>query len=165
MVDVSPESVEDADIEITVRDRRERHEAIRERIKRRRMGQMADIRASTARMWEDHASGEDLVALLQTPGHGHSVLVEPEHPAPGHVYGATFVRIDEGRILKLRLPLDVGFESVGPAQPAQPELPVLLDPEGNELPPLLSPDGTPLALPPLPAASSALDALRKEMED
>ena len=165
VVDVSPESVEDADIEVTVRDRRERHEAIRERIKRRRMGQMADIRASTARMWEDHASGEDLVALLQTPGHGHSVLVEPEHPAPGHVYGATFVRIDEGRILKLRLPLDVGFESVGPATPAQPELPVLIGPDGKELPPLLSPDGTPLALPPLPAASSALDALRKEMED
>ena len=165
VVDVSPESVEDADIEVTVRDRRERHEAIRERIKRRRMGQMADIRASTARMWEDHASGEDLVALLQTPGHGHSVLVEPEHPAPGHVYGATFVRIDEGRILKLRLPLDVGFESVGPATPAQHELPVLIGPDGKELPPLLSPDGTPLALPPLPAASSALDALRKEMED
>ena len=60
VVDVSPESVEDADIAITVRDRRERHEAIRERIKRRRMGQMADIRASTARMWEEHASGEDL---------------------------------------------------------------------------------------------------------
>jgi hypothetical protein len=165
VVDVSPESVEDADIEVTVRDRRERHEAIRERIKRRRMGQMADIRASTARMWEDHASGEDLVALLQTPGHGHSVLVEPEHPAPGHVYGATFVRIDEGRILKLRLPLDAGFESVGPAAPAQPDLPVLIGPDGKELPPLLSPDGTPLALPPLPAASSALDALRKEMED
>ena len=165
VVDVSPESVEDADIEVTVRDRRERHEAIRERIKRRRMGQMADIRASTARMWEDHASGEDLVALLQTPGHGHSVLVEPEHPAPGHVYGATFVRIDEGRILKLRLPLDVGFESVGPAAAAQPDLPVLIGPDGKELPPLLSPDGTPLSLPPLPAASSALDALRKEMDD
>ena len=36
VVDVSPESVEDADIELTVRDRRVRHEAIRERIKRRR---------------------------------------------------------------------------------------------------------------------------------
>ena len=165
VVDVSPESVEDADIEVTVRDRRERHEAIRERIKRRRMGQMADIRASTARMWEEHASGEDLVALLQTPGHGHTVLVEPEHPAPGHVYGATFVRIDDARILKLRLPLDVGFESVGSSQPAQPELPVLLGPDGKELPPLLAPDGSPLALPPLPAASSALDALRQEMED
>lgn len=165
VVDVSPESVEDADIELTVRDRRERHEAIRERIKRRRMGQMADIRASTARMWEEHASGEDLVALLQTPGHGHTVMVEPEHPEPGHVYGATFVRIDDARILKLRLPLDVGFESVGSTQAAEPELPVLIGPDGKELPPLLAPDGTPLALPPLPAASSALDALREEMND
>ena len=164
VVDVSPESVEDADIAITVRDRRERHEAIRERIKRRRMGQMADIRASTARMWEEHASGEDLVALLQTPGHGHTVLVEPEHPAPGHVYGATFVRIDEGRILKLRLPLDVGFEAVSTGR-TQSEAPVLLGPDGKELPPLLSPDGTPLPLPPLPAASSALDALRQEMQE
>ena len=165
VVDVSPESVEDADIELTVRDRRERHEAIRERIKRRRMGQMADIRASTARMWEEHASGEDIVALLQTPGHGHTVLVEPEHPEPGHVYGATFVRIDDARILKLRLPLDVGFESVGPTPAAQPELPTLIGPDGKELPPLLGPDGSPLALPPLPAASSALDALREEMND
>ena len=165
VVDLSPESVEDADIEITVRDRRERHEAIRERIKRRRMSQMADIRASTAQMWEDHASGEDLVSLLQTQGHGHTVLVEPENPAPGHVYGATFVRIDEARILKLRLPLDIGYESVGPAEPIQPELPTLLGPDGKELPPLLGPDGTPLALPPLPAASSALDALRQEMQE
>ena len=162
VVDVSPESVEDADIELTVSDRRERHEAIRERIKRRRMGQLADIRASTARMWEEHASGEDLVALLQTPGHGHTVLDEPEHPAPGHVYGATFVRIDEGRILKLRLPLDVGFETVGPKQP---EAPVLLGPDGKELPPLIGQDGQPLALPPLPAASSALSALREEMNN
>ncbi len=162
VVDVSPESVEDADIELTVSDRRERHEAIRERIKRRRMGQMAELRASTARMWEEHASGEDLVALLQTPGHGHTVLVEPEHPKAGHVYGATFIRIDEARLLKLRLPLDVGFESVGPSEP---EAPVLLGPDGKPLPPLLGPDGTPLALPPLPASSSALSALRDEMNE
>ena len=162
VVDVSPESVEDADIELTVSDRRERHEAIRERIKRRRMGQMADIRASTARMWEEHASGEDLVALLQTPGHGHVVLDEPEHPAPGHVYGATFIRIDEARILKLRLPLDVGFESVGQKEP---ELPPLIGPDGKALPPLIGPDGLPLPLPPLPAASSALSALREEMNN
>lgn len=164
VVDVSPESVEDADIEMTVTDRRQRHEAIRERIKRRRMGQMAEIRASTARMWEDHASGEDLVALLQTPGHGHSVMVEPEHPEPGHVYGATFIRIDEGRILKLRLPLDVGFESLQKAKP-EPTLPVLVGPDGKELPPLVGPDGMPLTLPPLPSASGALAALRDEMNE
>ena len=165
VVDVSPESVEDADIEVTVRDRRVRHEAIRERIKRRRMGQMADIRASTARMWEDYASGEDLVALLQTQGHGHTVLVEPENPAPGHVYGATFVRIDEGRILKLRLPLDTGFESIGSGQPEPSAPPVLLGPDGKALPPLMGLDGTPLALPPLPSSSTALDAMREEMKE
>jgi hypothetical protein len=162
VVDVSPESVEDADIEMTVTERRQRHQAIRERIKRRRRGQMAEIRASTARMWEDHAGGEDLVALLQTPGHGHTVLEEPEHPKPGHVYGATFIRIDEARILKLRLPLDVGFESV---QPAARETPKLIGPDGKELPPLIGPDGQPLPLPPLPGASSALSALREEMNE
>ena len=162
VVDVSPESVEDADIELTVNERRERHEAIRERIKRRRRGQMAEIRASTARMWEEHAGGEDLVALLQTPGHGHTVLDEPEHPQPGHVYGATFIRIDEARVLKLRLPLDAGFESL---QPPAPDVPKLIGPDGKELPPLVGPDGQPLALPPMPAASSALSALREEMRD
>ena len=162
VVDVSPESVEDADIELTVNERRERHDAIRERIKRRRRGQMAEIRASTARMWEEHAGGEDLVALLQTPGHGHTVLEEPEHPPPGHVYGATFIRLDEARILKLRLPLDVGFESL---QTPAPDVQKLIGPDGKELPPLLGPDGQPLALPPLPSASSALSALREEMNE
>jgi hypothetical protein len=128
------------------------------------MGQMAEIRASTARMWEDHASGEDLVALLQTPGHGHSVMVEPEHPEPGHVYGATFIRIDEGRILKLRLPLDAGFESVEQAKP-EPAMPVIIGPDGKELPPLVDPNGMPLTLPPLPSASGALAALRDEMNE
>ena len=166
VVEVSPESVEDADIELTVSDRRKRHEEIRQRIKQRRRGQMADIRASTAKMWEDHAAGEDLVALLQTPGHGHSVMVQPEHPAPGHVYGATFVRIDEGRILKLRLPLDDGFESIIKPKPEpQSELPELIGADGKILPPLMGADGNPLPLPPLPASSSALSALREEMKE
>jgi len=90
------------------------------------------------------------------------VLEEPEHPKPGHVYGATFIRIDEARILKLRLPLDVGFESV---QPAARETPKLIGPDGKELPPLIGPDGQPLPLPPLPGASSALSALREEMNE
>jgi len=90
------------------------------------------------------------------------VLEEPEHPPPGHVYGATFIRLDEARILKLRLPLDVGFESL---QTPAPDVQKLIGPDGKELPPLLGPDGQPLALPPLPAASSALSALREEMDD
>lgn len=162
VVEISPESMEDADIELTVTERRKRHEAIRERIKRRRLGQLAEIRASTARMWEEHATGEDLVALLQTPGHGQAVMVDPEHPEPGHVYGATFIRIDANRILKLRLPLDAGFEAVQVKAKA-PELPALVGPDGNPLPLPLGPDGAPLPLPNLPSSSQALSALRDEM--
>ena len=163
VVEVSAESVEDADIEATVKQRNIRHDVIRERIEKRRRGQLAEIRASTAKMWEDQTAGEDLVALLQTPGHGHAVLVEPENPEPGHIYGATFVRIDEARILKLRTPLDSGFEQV--KKEKVPELPVLLDPDGKPLPPL-PPLGEGMPLPPLPmpAASGALAALKDEME-
>jgi len=162
VVEVSAESVEDADIEATVKQRRITHDAVRERIEKRRRGQLAEIRASTAKLWEDQTAGEDIVALLQTPGHGHAVLVEPENPEAGHIYGATFIRIDESRILKLRTPLDSGFEQV--KKEALPTLPVLLDPDGKPLPPLPALDG---ALPPLPlpAASGALAALRDEMNN
>ena len=85
VVEVSAESVEDADIEATVKQRNIQHDVVRERIEKRRRGQLAEIRASKAKLWEDQTAGEDLVALLQTPGHGHSVLVEPENPAAGHI--------------------------------------------------------------------------------
>jgi hypothetical protein len=64
--------------------------------------------------------------------------------------------------LKLRTPLDSGFEQV--KKEALPTLPVLLDPDGKPLPPLPALDG---ALPPLPlpAASGALAALRDEMNN
>jgi len=163
VVEVSPESVEDADIEVTVSNRRIKHQEIRNRIEKRRRGQLAEIRASTVRMWEEHTAGEDLVAVLQTENHGQTVLVEPENPQPGHIYGATFIRLDESKILKLRTPLDDGFEEVE----KKPKLPDLLGPDGNPLPPL--PELGELPLPPLPvansSASSALAALKDEMED
>jgi hypothetical protein len=163
VVEVSPESMEDADIEVTVSNRRIKHQEIRSRIEKRRRGQLAEIRASTVRMWEEHTAGEDLVAVLQTENHGQNVLVEPENPQPGHIYGATFIRLDESNILKLRTPLDDGFEEVV----KKPKLPELLGPDGNPLPPL--PGLGELPLPPLPApnssASSALAALKDEMKD
>ena len=163
VVEMSPESVEDADIEVTVSNRRIKHQEIRNRIEKRRRGQLAEIRASTVRMWEEHTAGEDLVAVLQTENHGQTVLVEPENPQPGHIYGATFIRLDENKILKLRTPLDDGFEEVV----KKPKLPELLGPDGIVLPPL--PGLGELPLPPLPvtdsSASSALAALKDEMED
>ena len=165
VVEVSPESVENADIEMSIHKRKIKHDEIRKKIEMRRRGQLADIRASTARMWEEQTAGEDLVKLLQTPGHGHTVLDSPQNPTPGHVYGATFIRIDEARILKLRTPLDDGFQQV--TKKPEPSLPPLLGPDGLPLPPLIPGEGLPLPMPelPLPDASNALALLREEMND
>ena len=158
VVDVSPESVEDADIEMTVSNRRVKHQEIRQRIEKRRRNQLAEIRASTVRMWEEHNEGEDLVAVLQNSQHGMNVIDEPLKPEAGHVYGATFIRLDEGTILKLRTPLDSGFEEVE-KKAKLPELPGI---DGMPLPPL--PDGN-LPLPPLPNASDALAAMKLQMDE
>ena len=158
VVEVSPESVEEADIQATVKERASRHSEIRARIEARRRSQMADIRASTSRMWEENVVREDLVAILQNEGHGLAVLDEPLNPDPGHIYGATFIRIDDQRVLKYRSQLDSGFEAVVTNEPApEPALPAL--------PPLIGPDGNPLPLPELPSPSGALAALKMEMDE
>ena len=102
VVEVSPQSIEDANIAAHIQEKRDRHSRIRARIEERRRDQMAEIRASTAKMWEEHSSGEDLVGLIQSDDHGHNILVEPANAEAGHVYGASLVRIDESTILKLR---------------------------------------------------------------
>ena len=160
VVEVSPESVEDADIELTVSNRRVQHQVIRERIEKRRRNQLAEIRASTVKMWEQHNEGEDIIGVLQNPDHGQTILEEPLKPQAGHVYGATFIRLDETSILKLRTPLDSGFEEVE-KKVKLPELPGI---DGMPLPPL--PDGS-MPLPPLPNpnASDALAALKMQMDE
>ena len=157
VVEVSPESVEEADIQATVAERASRHSEIRQRIEARRRSQMADIRASSARMWEEHAVREDIVELLQKEGHGLAVLDEPAQPKAGHIYGATFIRIDDQRVLKYRSPLDSGFEAVITTEKA-------LEKDPLELPPLMDSDGNPLPLP-LPGPSGALAALKEEMKE
>lgn len=157
VVEVSPESVEEADIQATVAERASRHDEIRQRIEARRRSQMADIRASSARMWEEHAVREDLVEILQKEGHGLAVLDEPAQPEAGHIYGATFIRIDDQRVLKYRSPLDSGFEAVITTEK-------VLEKDPTELTPLMGPDGNPLPLP-LPGPSGALAALKEEMNE
>ena len=159
VVEVSPQSIEDANIAAHIQSKRETHSRIRARIEERRRDQMAEIRASTAKMWEEHSSGEDLVGLIQSEGHGHNVLIEPATAEAGHVYGATLVRIDESTILKLRVPLDEGFVAIDESSSASPM-------------PMPLPDGMPspsdlglLPLPPPPGASGALAALRDEITD
>ena len=155
VVEVSPQSIEDANIAAHIQEKRDRHSRIRARIEERRRDQMAEIRASTAKMWEEHSSGEDLVGLIQTDDHGHNILVEPANAEAGHVYGASLVRIDESTILKMRVPLDTGFVAVEEDRTTTATLPL---PVG-----LPSPEDLGLPLPPPPGASGALAALKDEM--
>jgi len=155
VVEVSPQSIEDANIAAHIQDKRDRHSRIRARIEERRRDQMAEIRASTAKMWEEHSSGEDLVGLIQSDDHGHNILIEPANAEAGHVYGASLVRIDESTILKLRVPLDTGFVAVEEDRTTTATLPL---PAG-----LPSPEDLGLPLPPPPGASGALAALKDEM--
>ena len=153
VVDIDAEQVEEADIEEFVEERRGKREEIKKRIEKRRRGQLADIRASAARMWSKQDGGEDLLSVLSQPGHGLTVLDEPENVETGHPYGATYVRIDDARILKLRIPLDSGFIA---ATEFEEEVEVELE----ELPP--PPDGLPLPPPPT-LGQSKLDSMREEI--
>ena len=155
VVEVSPQSIEDANIAAHIQEKRDRHSRIRARIEERRRDQMAEIRASTAKMWEEHSSGEDLVGLIQSDDHGHNILVEPANAEAGHVYGASLVRIDESTVLKLRVPLDDGFVAVEEDRTTTATLPL---PAG-----LPTPEELGLPLPPPPGASGALAALKDEM--
>jgi len=138
VVEIDAESIEEAKIEDVVSERRRHHAEIRKRIEMRRREQMAEVRASAAKMWDDK-SGEDLAAIVSNEGHGLTILDEPDEVESGHPYGATFIRLDDTRVLKVRVALDDGFKAAE------------LEEEEDELPPLLLPDGTTLPLPPLPA--------------
>lgn len=162
VVDISAEQVEEADIEEFVEERRGQRAEIKARIEMRRRGQLAEIRASAARMWSKQDDGEDLLATLAKPGHGLTVLNEPEQVEPGHPYGATYVRVDNARIIKMRIPLDTGFVA---ASEFEEGVEVELDelpppPEGLPLPP--PPDGLPMPPPPK-VSQSKLDAMRDEI--
>ncbi len=156
VVEVSADSVEDADIAVTVEQRRELHAQVRERIEARRRGRMAEIRAATTRMWEEAEEREDLVALLRQPNHGQHILEHPESPEPGRTYGAAFLRLDDDVVLKLRVPLDEGFQAAEEEEEALPPLPL---PPLGDLPPLPA-----LPVNPVEARSAALAALSPDKD-
>ena len=159
IAEIDAESMEEADIEAFIDDRRDHHAIIRRRIEARRREQLADIRSDTAKIYQSADESEDIIALLATEDHGMTIIDEAGDLPEGSPIGAVFTRIDAERILKVRIPLDQGFIA---SQAPLPELPPLPDLEGMPLPPL--PDLGDLPLPPLPE-SSKLDALRDEMAE
>ena len=166
VVEIDAESIEESRIEDTVDERRRRHTEIRQRIEARRREQMAEVRASAAKMWDDNQDREDMVAVLSDPEHGLMVLDEPASVSPGHPYGSTFIRIDDERVVKVRIPLDAGFRKVETEEPEglplPGGLPLPLPAGGLPLPP---PPMIGTLPPPVMESQSKLAALRNEMDD
>ena len=166
VVEIDAESIEESRIEDTVDERRRRHAEIRQRIEARRREQMAEVRASAAKMWDDNQDREDMVAVLSDPEHGMMVLDEPASVSPGHPYGSTFIRIDDERVVKVRIPLDAGFRKVETEEPEglplPGGLPLPLPAGGLPLPP---PPMIGTLPPPVMESQSKLAALRNEMDD
>ena len=166
VVEIDAESIEESRIEDTVDERRRRHTEIRQRIEARRREQMAEVRASAAKMWDDNQDREDMVAVLSDPEHGLIVLDEPASVSPGHPYGSTFIRIDDERVVKVRIPLDAGFRKVETEEPEglplPGGLPLPLPAGGLPLPP---PPMIGTLPPPVMESQSKLAALRNEMDD
>lgn len=165
VAEIDAESMEEADIEAFVDDRRERHALIRRRIEARRREQLAEIRAETAKRYQSADESEDILALLGTADHGQTVVEESLDLPAGSPVGAVFARIDDSRVMKIRIPLDQGFIASKEPAPELPPLPDLGDlplpppPMGGDLPPLPG-----LGDLPPPPSLSKLDAMREELD-
>ncbi len=165
VAEVDAESIEEATIEDYVDEKRDHHAKIRRKIEARRREQLAEIRAGTARQYQGAETGEDLLGLLTAGDHGLTIINEPETTEPGHPYGATFVRIDESRVLKVRVALDEGYvASVERKNALPPPLGDLPLPDDLPLLDLPLPEG--MALPPPPSVGQdKLAAMRDELSE
>jgi len=136
----NPQGDFEAEVEEFVGQRRAKRAEIRSRIERKRRMKMAERRAAKAKMWSAVEDGEDLAELLKQPDHGMTVFDEPESPDSNKPQGVSYVRIDEERILRLRIPLEVARREVSRST-KQEEM--LTDEDMPPMPP-------PLGMPPMP---------------
>ena len=137
----------ETEIEGYVEQQREKRAVIRGKIDRRRRMALAERKAAKVRMWTELEDGEDLSALLNQVDHGLTVIEEDESPDDSSPLGVSYVRIDESRILKIRVPLKIPEKAV--SKPAK-ELPKVEDmpPPPTGLPPMPPPPGMPPPPPP-----------------
>jgi len=102
-----PELQAEAEVDLYLAQQRERREIFRDRLHRERRQEMSKRVADEARKWAQVEDGEDLSTLTSIPGHGLAVFYEPEDPDPTIPQGVSYVRIDDERVLKVRISLDV----------------------------------------------------------
>ena len=102
-----PELQAEAEVDFYLAQQRERREVFRARLHRERRMEMSKRVSDEARKWAQVEDGEDLSTLTSIPGHGLAVFYEPEEPDTSIPQGVSYVRIDDERVLKVRVSLDV----------------------------------------------------------
>ena len=151
----------ESEIEAFVDQRRTRQAEIRSTLERKRRMVLAERRAAKARLWTEVEDGEDLAVLLKDPNHGLTIIEEPEIPDESKPLGVSYIRIDNTRILKLKIPLEVenkdkvknNFGGISESATLPEGIPA---PSLPPMPPLpgLPPMPPPPGLPPMPPPPS-----------
>ena len=149
-----PEIQAEAEVDRYLDQQRQRREIFRERLDKERRLEKSKRMAEEAVKWTEVENGEDLSTLTSIPGHGLAVMYEPEEPDNSIPQGISYIRIDDGRILKVRVSLDAprGMEAGNdgiqdevlgvdmPPLPSHQEMPIPPPPASNLPPPVGSDD-------------------------
>ncbi len=144
---IDPQSEMESEIDIFISQKRLKREELKKKITIERRMELAKRKASKVSNWAEAEDGENISKLLKDPNHGLTILLESEQVDSTIPRGISYVRIDQQRILKVRIPLHIPNKNIDDVIPPLPELPGLPPlPELPGLPPLPEPPG----LPPLP---------------
>lgn len=140
-----PELQAEAEVDQYLTQQRGRREVFRARLHHERRLEMSKRVANEVRKWTQIEEGEDLSTLTSIPGHGLAVFYEPEEPDPSIPQGISYVRIDDERVLKIRVSLDVPRSAPTSSEEEMIEAPAVdsippLPTSGMPMPPLPLPD-------------------------
>jgi hypothetical protein len=140
-----PELQVEAEVDQYLAQQRGRREVFRARFHHERRLEMSKRVANEVRKWTQVEEGEDLSTLTSIPGHGLAIFYEPEDPDPSIPQGIYYVRIDDERVLKVRVSLDVPRSATTSSEEEMIEAPAVdsippLSTSGMSMPPLPLPD-------------------------
>ena len=146
-----PELLAEAEVDRYLEKQRSRRAEFRERMIRERRRELSERISANLRKWSELEDGEDLSTITKIPDSGLIVFYEPEDHDPTIPQGTSYVRIDDNRVLKVRISLDVpknitlDEERTKFSEMEEMPPPSHLD-SGMPLPPLLPPEPPDLPL-------------------
>ena len=137
---IDPQSEMESEIDTFISQKRLKREELKKKITIERRMELAKRKASKVSNWAEAEDGENISKLLKDPNHGLTILLESEEVDSTIPHGISYVRIDQQRILKVRIPLQIPNKNIEMVTPQLPELPVPPPlPELPGLPPLPTP--------------------------